>query len=52
MVALVVALPLHFINGFGTVGHLGPIYLDALILLAGTVVAYTGLKKDAEGDGS
>jgi len=35
-----VALPLHFVYGFGTLGHLGLIYLDALILLVGTVMAY------------
>src|SRR5215218_8457124 len=29
--------------GIGTLGHLGVIYLDALILLVGIVVAYTGL---------
>src|SRR5215218_981699 len=40
---IAVALPLHYLYGIGTLGHLGVIYLDALILLVGIVVAYTGL---------
>jgi hypothetical protein len=40
-----VAVPLHFPYGIGTIGHLGLIYLDALILLVGTVLAYIGLAK-------
>ena len=40
---MAVALPLHYLYGIGTLGHLGVIYLDALILLVGIVVAYTGL---------
>src|SRR5215218_4851052 len=43
VIALAVALPLHYLYGIGTLGHLGVIYLDALILLVGIVVAYTGL---------
>ena len=43
VIALAVALPLHYPYGIGTLGHLGVIYLDALILLVGIVVAYTGL---------
>lgn len=37
------ALPLHFPYGIGTLGHLGLIYLDALILVVGTALAYFGL---------
>ena len=33
------ALPLHYVYGFATLGHLGLIYADAGILLAGTIVA-------------
>ena len=44
VIAVVVALPLHFPYGIGTIWHLGLIYLDALILLAGTVLAYAGLR--------
>ena|SRR5215211_3801949 len=43
VVAVAVALPLHFPYGIGTLGHLGLIYLDALILAVGTVLAYIGL---------
>lgn len=39
VVAVGLALPLHYTYGFATMGHLGLIYLDALILLAGTVLA-------------
>lgn len=43
VIAVAIALPLHFPYGIGTIGHLGLIYLDALILLVGTVLAYVGL---------
>jgi hypothetical protein len=39
VVGVALALPLHYAYGLGTLGHLGLIYLDALILLAGTVLA-------------
>lgn len=42
VIAVAIALPLHFPYGIGTIGHLGLIYLDALILLVGTAVAYVG----------
>ena len=45
VIAVGVAVPLHFPYGIATIGHLGLIYLDALILLVGTVLAYTGLSK-------
>jgi hypothetical protein len=45
VIAVAVALPLHFPYGIGTLGHLGLIYLDALILLVGTVLAYIGLAR-------
>jgi len=44
VVGVAIALPLHFPYGIGTLGHLGLIYLDALILLAGTVVAFRSLR--------
>jgi len=47
VIAVAVALPLHFPYGIGTIGHLGLIYLDALILLVGTGLAYIGLAKVA-----
>ena len=40
VVAVGIALPLHFVYGIATFGHLGLIYLDAVILLVGTIVAY------------
>jgi hypothetical protein len=39
-----IALPLHFVYGIGTLGHLGLIYLDGVILLVGTVLSYRALK--------
>jgi hypothetical protein len=42
-----IALPLHYVYGFATMGHLGLIYLDAVILLIGTVLAYKGLNRSA-----
>ena len=39
-----IALPLHFTYGLGTIGHLGLIYLDAVILLVGTILSYKALK--------
>ncbi len=43
VIAVAIALPLHFPYGIATIGHLGLIYLDALILVVGTVLAYAGL---------
>jgi len=39
VVGVGLALPLHYVYGLGTLGHLGLIYLDAVILLVGTVLA-------------
>ena len=39
VIAVGLALPLHYVYGLATLGHLGLIYLDAAILLVGTVVA-------------
>ena len=39
------ALPLHYVYGIGTMGHLGLIYLDAGILLIGTLLAARGLAR-------
>jgi hypothetical protein len=44
VIGVAIALPLHFPYGIATLGHLGLIYLDAAILLVGTVVSYRGLK--------
>jgi len=45
VVGVGVALPLHYVYGLGTLGHLGPIYLDAVILLVGTVLAAKALPR-------
>jgi hypothetical protein len=39
VVGVGIALPLHYTYGIATFGHLGLIYLDAVILLIGTVLA-------------
>jgi len=44
VIGVAIALPLHFSYGIGTLGHLGLIYLDAAILLVGTVMSYNALK--------
>ena len=44
VIGVAIALPLHFTYGIGTIGHLGLIYLDALILLIGTILSYNALK--------
>jgi hypothetical protein len=44
VIALGIGLPLHYIYGLDTLGHLGPIYLDVVILMAGTAISYKGLR--------
>jgi hypothetical protein len=44
VIALVISLPLHYVYDLDTLGHLGPIYLDVLILIIGTVMSYNALK--------
>ena len=44
VIGVAIVLPLHFVYGIGTIGHLGLIYLDAAILLVGTVLSYNALK--------
>lgn len=43
IIALIISLPLHYVYGLDTVGHLGPIYLDVALLLVGTVMSYRAL---------
>jgi hypothetical protein len=45
VVGVALALPLHYSYGFATLGHLGLIYLDAAILLVGTVLAAKALRR-------
>ena len=44
IIALVISLPLHYVYGLDTLGHLGPIYLDVVILIVGMVMSYNALK--------
>ena len=44
VIALVIGVPLHYAYGLDTLGHLGPIYLDVVILIVGTVISYNALK--------
>jgi hypothetical protein len=54
VVGLVVGLPLHWMGHFNYdwVSHLGPIYVAAIIYLAGAVVALIGLIQAAPGSGT
>jgi hypothetical protein len=45
VIALVISLPLHYVYDLDTLGHLGPIYLDVVILILGTVMSYNALKE-------
>ena len=38
-----IALPLHYVYGLASLGHLGLIYLDAAILLVGPVLAHRAM---------
>ena len=44
--AYIVAVPLHFVYGLATPVHLGPFALVALVLLAGTWIASTGMRRE------
>ncbi len=44
LVAYISALPFHFVYGIDTLGHLGPVYLDAAFLVVGTILSYNALK--------
>jgi hypothetical protein len=44
VIAVGIALPLHFPYHIATLGHLGLIYLDAAILLVGTIMSYRAIK--------
>jgi hypothetical protein len=39
VVALAIAIPLHYAYGLATMGHLGVIYVDAVILIVGVVLS-------------
>ncbi len=44
VVGLAVALPAHYPNHFDTLGHLGLIYADTLLFVAGALLALAGLR--------
>lgn len=44
---LLVALPMHYPNGFDTLGHLGLIYLATAIFVVGALLALRGLRAAA-----
>jgi hypothetical protein len=44
VIAVGIALPLHFPYHIATLGHLGLIYVDAAILLVGTIISYRAMK--------
>jgi hypothetical protein len=48
VVAVGVALPLHYPYGFDTIGHLGLVYLDGFTLLVGTVLSYNALLRSPD----
>ncbi len=45
VIALVISLPLHYLYGLDTLGHLGPIYLDIVLLIVGTLMSFNALKE-------
>lgn len=38
-----IGLPLHFVYGIVTLGHLGPVFVDMAFITVGTVLAYKAL---------
>jgi hypothetical protein len=47
VLGLAVALPAHYPNDFDTLGHLGLIYADTVLFVAGAVVALVGLREQS-----
>lgn len=45
VLGLAVALPLHYVHGFATIGHLGLIYADTALFVVGALLALSGLSK-------
>ena len=46
-VALAAAIPLHYVYGLATPVHVGPVYLATAVFLAGTALAWSGLRAKA-----
>jgi hypothetical protein len=47
IVAVAVALPLHYVYGLATLRHLGPIYVDIAILLVGVASGVTASRRSS-----
>ena len=45
VIATLLALPLHYVYGLATLWHLGPLYLDIVILLIGVGLAQRGFAR-------
>lgn len=43
VLGLLIALPMHYTNGFDTIGHLGLIYLATLVFLVGALLSLNAL---------
>ncbi len=52
LIALSVGVPLHYAYGLATLGHLGPIYLNVALLLAGITLAHRALHSGSPGTDS
>jgi len=52
VLALAVALPMHYPNNFDTIGHLGLIYADTVLFVVGAVLALLGLRAVSSTAGS
>lgn len=47
VLGLAVALPLHYVYGIATIGHLGLIYLATAIFVIGAIIALVGLRRES-----
>jgi magnesium-transporting ATPase (P-type) len=39
LVAILIALPLHYVYGLATIGHLGSLYVAVVLLVAGSILS-------------
>jgi hypothetical protein len=39
IVAVLITLPLHYVYGLATMGHLGPLYVDVVLLVVGSLLS-------------
>jgi hypothetical protein len=49
IVTVTITLPLHYVYGLATWGHLGALYADALLLLAGSAICLLAAARAAKG---